>query len=250
MNQFLDSVEVHELGNSKVSPVLMAPMPIGVYGARAVFSAGELWVLGGQCCERVKAVDSVYRFNFGTGCWSQGPNLLRARRFMAACALSDGGILVCGGQSALGEALRDVERWSPELERWLVLPQLPTARYSHACCLLPDGRVGVFGSHTRVRSCEALDPYVGDSWAPLPSLCHGRAHLCAAVVDSVVLVIGGTKDGGVPDEQLCFSREQASSGTSGDKWLVPLAWAKTALRPPGKAVYPLRECGAAAIVIL
>jgi hypothetical protein len=211
---YLDSVEVHRSGTE---PTLLPPMPTGVYGARACCTGNELVVVGGQSCESIKARDDVFRYSFETKRWTAAPKLCSGpRRFPGVCPLPEGGVLVCGGQSLSGEALRSVERWDPREKLWLTLPPMRSARYSHSCCVMPDGRVGVFGSQCRSRSCEVLDlSRVDDGWALLPSLNVGRAHTCAAAVGLSVYVVGGTRDAGVPDEVLHFSPSQ-SKATNAD----------------------------------
>ena len=217
---FLDTVEVHD--PLTASPVLLPPMPRGVYGARALHSGRSLWVMGGQLCESVKATECVARYDFEQQTWNDGPQLPRGLRFLAACALADGSIVVCGGQALSGEAVANVERYMPSLGstgRWVSLPKLRVARYSHGCCVMPDGRVGVFGSHMRSPSCEALDLRNLDAgWVSLPSMAHGRAHTCAATINGSVMVMGGTREGGAADERLCFTRN--GDGGASSEWVL------------------------------
>lgn len=168
-----------------------------------------------------------------------------ARRFPGICVLPDGSLVVTGGQSSKGQPLKSAERFFPTHGangRWSPLPDLTTGRYAHASTLLPDGRVGVFASHTRSRACEAFDVDEGQ-WSPLPSLTHGRAHVAAVTVGDQVFVIGGSKDGTAGDEMLVRNPDG------------PDYWESLTLRPsdqegrgqPGKGT-PLRECGGAALV--
>ena len=113
-----------------------------------------------RCQCQVKALKTLLIFNFSDSTWSSGPPMKEARRFPGICKLPDGSIVVTGGQSSTGQPLKSAERFFPQHGsngRWSPLPDLTAGRYAHASTLLPDGRVGVFASHTRSRACEALD---------------------------------------------------------------------------------------------
>ena len=239
---FVSSVEIYE--SRKRASRLLPPMPHGVYGGRACCLGDKLLVVGGQSCEGIKALDTLLIYSFSTGEWRQGPAMRDARRFPAVCVLPEaqgGGVVVSGGQSASGQPLRSVERYLPKEDRWASLPDMPAGRYAHASCLLPDGRVGVFASHTRSRSCEALNIAAG-TWTALPPMTHGRAHACAATVGGRVVVVGGTKESGPGDEMLSWD----GGGTGAWSRLEVRAQDQEGRGVPGIKT-PLRECGGLAL---
>lgn len=183
-------------------------------------------------------------YSFSQAKWTEGQPMREARRFPGLCVVPDGSIVVTGGQSANGQALKSAERFFPShgrSGRWSPLPDLTTGRYAHASVLLPDNRIGVFGSHTRSRNCEALDLETNE-WLPLPAMSHGRAHPAAACVGDIAFVIGGTKASAQGDEFL-------STGTDGIH-----RWQPVTLRPqdqegrgrPGIGT-PMRECSGVTI---
>ena len=189
-------------------------------------------------------MNTLVIYSFSTGTWSTGPPMKEARRFPGVCVAQDDSIVVTGGQSATGQPLKSAERYFPSHGRdgrWSPLPDLTAGRYAHASVLLPDKKVGLFGSHTRSRACEALDLDTNE-WTPLPPMSHGRAHVAAACVGDQVFVVGGTKESGASDEVL----STGADGVSG--------WQPLTLRPqdqegrgqPGVGT-PMRECCGATI---
>ena len=94
----------------------------------------------------------------GAVSWLPGPSMRQARRFFTAVVAAGGRVVVAGGQSAAGLPLRAAEVYNPATGRWAALPPMATARFAHAAALLPDGRVGVFGTHTRSAARRAHRP--------------------------------------------------------------------------------------------
>src|SRR5207247_11403829 len=90
------------------------------------------------------ALPSAERYGPGTGNWTP-PGSLNVRRWdHTATLLSDGRVLVAGGQSA-GSALADAEIYDPSTGTWTVTGDLNDARGLHKATLLSDGRVLAVG---------------------------------------------------------------------------------------------------------
>ena len=95
------------------------------------------------------ATTELYDPTAGTWIWSTSTatgNLNTARHNHRAALLSDGAVLVLGGQDVGGTALATGEIVSPSRNLGtLSRPTLTTARYNHTTTLLRNGTVLVIG---------------------------------------------------------------------------------------------------------
>jgi len=120
---------------------------------------------------------------------------LRVRRaYHTASPLSDGGLLIVGGDASYPPHTL-VGRWDPTKRRWGSAAPLPVGRIWHTATTLADGRVLVVGG--RDDSAEALASTViyepeRDRWVVGPALARARSgHAAALLADGRVLVVGG-----------------------------------------------------------
>jgi hypothetical protein len=163
-------------------------------------TANETTVLfvggGGSACNR-----ELYRFG-------RGSDVLYfesvCRIDHTATKLSDGGVLIAGGQSSLqiaSETLSSAEIFSPSTTNFAYTGNLTTARYGQNAILLNDGTVLITGGFvtdraeqkkTSIASAELYDPRLGQ-FSLLPDMNYPRAaHSTTLLDDGSVLVIGGT----------------------------------------------------------
>src|SRR5262249_19030983 len=84
----------------------------------------------------------------------------RARH--TATRLSDGRILLVGGQQGQDESLAEVDRFDPVIGSITPIAPLHTPRHDHSATLLPDGRVLIVGGYTLPQQwlddAEVYDP--------------------------------------------------------------------------------------------
>jgi hypothetical protein len=120
-----------------------------------------------------------------------------ARFGHTATLLSDGRVLVAGGEGARGN-VGPVTLFDPVAEEWRPGPAMAVPRRWHTSTLLPDGRVLVVGGYAEADvtdSAELFDPGTG-AWARAAPLRYARQrHSATLLPDGRILVVGGD-DGG------------------------------------------------------
>jgi len=129
--------------------------------------------------------------------WSLTGSLNVARSSHQATLLSDGRVLVSGGQAPSGLAVAPAEVFDAATGTWSLSGSNRSARYDHTATLLGDGRVlvtGGVGSNvcTSNRTTELFDPTAG-TWSPGPDapVALGTGHNAIRLRDGRVLVTGG-----------------------------------------------------------
>lgn len=126
-------------------------------------------------------------------------NVLRANQ--ASVRLSDGRILVAGGEGhsggiGLGSG-STAEIYNPATATWTKVASLSVNRPRPTAAALPDGRALVLGSpfSSVTGTAEIYDP-VTDTWAPtgvLPNHTGGVNHAMTVLADGRVLSVGGSQ---------------------------------------------------------
>ena len=114
------------------------------------------------------------------------------RRRHAALALSDGRVIVAGGQVAGAAAeLDSAELWEPRSDTWQLVHPMSATRQDFSLIRLGDGRVMVAGGTAgRQVTPEVWDPKT-DSWTftgPPAGLTHGEERLVPLRDGRVMLV--------------------------------------------------------------
>ena len=119
------------------------------------------------------------------------------RRFHTATLLSDGQVLIAGGEYN-GDFRASTEIYNPGKNQSTDTANLNTARSNHTATLLPDGRVLVVGGEnagTFLATAEIYDP-TADTWTVMASLNAARSnHTATLLPDGRVLVAGGRISG-------------------------------------------------------
>ncbi|MEU0094822.1 kelch repeat-containing protein [Kribbella sp. NPDC006257] len=144
---------------------------------------------------------------FEEGKWRSTASLADPRFAHTATLLTDGTVLVAGGESPLPSkttrSLRSVERYDPASETWARVAPMTDRRSNHQAVLLADGRVLVAGGFigtsdsewASLAFCEIYDP-VTDSWTATGSMQSPRlAHQLTLLADGTVLTTGGSAYG-------------------------------------------------------
>lgn len=121
--------------------------------------SGNVLVIGGRQVERPgsenQVLNTVELYDVTKNSWREMPSMPVARLFHSATLLSDGRVMILGGEASdmpVGQSGRpgyplsaSVFFWNPATEQWSSAPDMPTARELHAAILLSNGDVLVSG---------------------------------------------------------------------------------------------------------
>jgi N-acetylneuraminic acid mutarotase len=124
-------------------------------------------------------------------------SLATARENHTATLLSNGKVLVAGGDTGVAVNLRSAELYDPASGTWTATGSLATARGKHTATLLPNGKVLVVGGHGNngnsdvLASAELYDPASG-TWTATGSLATARElHTATLLPNGKVLIAAG-----------------------------------------------------------
>ena len=120
-----------------------------------------------------------------------------ARQGHAAITLSDGKILIVGGENANG-LIKESEIYNPATRQFMVADSSITARTEPTATSLPDGRILIAGGRGQaqaLRTTEIYD-YGRNVFTQGPALNRPRAgHSATKLTDGRILIAGGSADG-------------------------------------------------------
>ncbi|MFZ3495477.1 Kelch repeat-containing protein [Streptomyces sp. 5.8] len=149
------------------------------------------------------ALTTVELYDPATRTWTPTGGLNEARYGHSATLLSDGRVLVAGGERPRSPGtpgtLASAEVYDPVTAAWTRTGEMSDARWHHGAVALPDGRVLAVGGITTtgpvragsVGVCETYDPQSG-TWTPAGTLRRARfAHQTVLLPDGTVLAVGG-----------------------------------------------------------
>ena len=124
-------------------------------------------------------------------------SLTIARQGHAAIRLSNGRILIVGGENSNG-LIKESEIYDPVTHRSLLADSLNTARTEHTATALPGGRILIVGGRGQAQPLRMTEIYDVNSnvFRNGPSLNRPRAgHSATALADGRILIAGGSADG-------------------------------------------------------
>jgi hypothetical protein len=139
----LASVERFDPATGQWSAV--APLPVGVSGAAAVYDGnGHILVFGGATSS-ASATATAYRYTVATNTWATLSALPTATTEAAAALGADGTVYVLGGLNTSGAAQTTVQAYHPTTNTWTTETALPVALSDEAAVTDSQGSVEVLG---------------------------------------------------------------------------------------------------------
>ena len=181
--------------------------PSRVLGTATLLLDGTVLVAGGTAggTDGSELLTSAELFDPASGSWIATGSMLQGREGQTATLLSNGTVLVAGGNSRaqLDPELASAELYDPVTGAWTATGDMIDARTVHTATLLPDGRVLVAGGYTARRpgdlsahflaSAELYDPVTG-TWTATGDMIHARpGHTATLLPDGQVLVAAGQR---------------------------------------------------------
>lgn len=137
---------------------------------------------------------SAHAFDPGTQSWSTLAPMPTPRAGCAAVLGRDGLIHVIGGLGPDCRYSDKTEAYDPQSDTWQARAPMPTPRGALAIAMDAQGGIyatgGVGNEIAFLDVVERYDP-VADQWASEPALPFGRISHGAAVLDDILMVIGG-----------------------------------------------------------
>jgi hypothetical protein len=128
---------------------------------------------------------------------SPSSTMATERRGHTATRLSDGRVLIAGGESSSG-VLNQTELYDPAADTFSAAANMSSARADHTATLLSDGRVLIAGGRNAVgavASTEIFNPATG-TFTSGPNMSVARAgHTATLFADGRILFAGGDGSG-------------------------------------------------------
>jgi hypothetical protein len=168
-------------------------------------------------------VESAEIFRYFACAFEPAPSMTRRRERHTATLLTDGRVLVAGGEErdpagALISTSATAELYDPPANVFAPIAAMSTGRANHTATLLIDGRVLITGGEA-AGSAEIFDPVTGVFTLAGPMVCPRSNHTATLLPDGTVLVLGGDSSGSAerfdPSTGLFSSAGAMSVGRSG-----------------------------------
>ena len=174
----------------------------------ALLPNGNVFIAGGYGYESGvwKQLSSAAEYNVASGTWSPISASMNSPHGngLVTLALSDGRILIAGGQLAGGESSSMIDIYNPTTQTFVsstTQRNLNLRRAYFTAHLLQDGKIVFIGGHDGVSSStstvEVYDPTANLSVLQVRTMPYSRyQHSSALMLDGSVLITGGTYTGG------------------------------------------------------
>ncbi len=160
--------------------------------SQRLFASATAVINGGQVTTAAN-----HALEFAAAPQGQSSTMSSARRGHTATRLSDGRVLIAGGENGSG-VLNESEIYDPASSTFSSAANMTVARVDHTATLLGDGRVLIAGGRDgagAVATTEIFDPATG-AFSSGPSLSVARAgHSATLFANGTLLVAGGTASG-------------------------------------------------------
>ena len=155
---------------------------------------GTVVVAGGSAQKRSFYLSSVEVYDPPSDTWSFTGSMVIARSFPSLTLLSDGKLLVAGGDSFFSHFTATAELYDPATGTWSLTGSMSVGRAGHTATLLPDGKVLVTGGEdisVARTTAELYDPATG-TWSLTGSMAEARPeHMATLLPGGKVLVATG-----------------------------------------------------------
>jgi Galactose oxidase, central domain/Bacterial Ig-like domain (group 2)/Kelch motif len=180
------------------SPIMITPFDLPT---ATVLASGKVLVTANLSSGASSpAYSEIY--DSGTGAWSYGPAMNNLHLLGAtATLLSDGRVLVAGGQTAIqpGMPMSVPEVYDPVANTWALAGSMAQGRVAHTATLLANGKVLVAGgynsSNAGFSSTELYDPAT-NTWSSSASMATARDHHGAVLLPQGSVFVTGGQDQG------------------------------------------------------
>jgi Galactose oxidase, central domain/Kelch motif len=191
---YLTSAELYDPATGRFTSAGNALALLGEGSTATLLPDGRVLITGGDGSSppaRVTATAELY--DPASGQFSPTGSMTTSRAFHTATLLTDGRVLLLGGQTDSG-FISSAELYDPTSGTFRATGSMSGARQNHVAVLLHDGKVlvagGDFGTGNRLVSAELYDPATG-RFSPTGSMTNELVGLAANLLsDGRVLVVG------------------------------------------------------------
>ena len=159
----LDSVEVLDTAAASPAWATAPKLPAKRGDITCASSGGKAYAIGGYydpagAWSNTAFHDTMFEFTPGAAAWVEKAKMPSSRGDKAAVTMSDGSIIVVGGETHAREeqtqvAAHPVEQYYPAHDTWVPKASIPTARFRFGAAQVDD-IVYAMGGHP---VCETLD---------------------------------------------------------------------------------------------
>lgn len=167
------------------------------YHTATILKDGSILVVGGYFYDGITSFEygNAEIYNPITGKWSFAGQLNFPRQGHTATLLSDGRVLVAGGNQAAD--ITTAEIYDPKTNAWSLAGEMSDGRWYASATLLPTGEVLIAGGAPLIGALDTTEIYTPNtgtgSWRMTGSMNHARyKHGATLLNNGKVLVAGGT----------------------------------------------------------
>ena len=148
-DSYLSTVEIMDTTNKQWFTA--TPLPVECCGMTSAVVAEECYLMGGFAnsllAEPTKQVFQVSLPAITSQAVSQWYNLPDTPLEFSAALTANGSLLAVGGRHGQGDFSSAIHLYQPERGLWVRVGDLPTARFSCSCTLLPSGEILAAGGY-------------------------------------------------------------------------------------------------------
>ena len=193
-----------------------------LYHTATLLSNGQVLVVGGSSSLAgwpPPALASAELYNPSTGAWVTTGSLKTGRWGHMAALLSNGKVLVVGGEITGGAYTPSAELYDPSTGKWTSTGSLVVTRYAFQATSLQNGKALVAGGYAATGGllveAELYDSSTG-KWTTTGSLNDGRAGFTQTLLSNGQVLAAGGNDGNAPLHGYATSAELYALSTG--KW--------------------------------